>query len=66
MELKRCLLEAQKGIFGKPKDDLFEAKRPCVCFDVCENNLQISISLCATNNLCVIFLQDMRVFLQHV
>ncbi|WP_424050653.1 hypothetical protein, partial [Prevotella melaninogenica] len=37
---KRALVRVLKGTFSKPKGRLYEAKRACVGFEVCENSLQ--------------------------
>jgi len=40
LDFKRTLVRVLKGIFSKPKGRLYEAKRACVGFEVCENSLQ--------------------------
>ena len=40
MDFKRALVRVLKGIFSKPKGRLYETKRACVGFEVCENSLQ--------------------------
>jgi len=40
LDFKRALVRALKGTFSKLKGRLYEAKRACVGFEVCENSLQ--------------------------
>jgi len=40
LDFKRALVRVLKGIFSKPKGRLYEAKRVCIGFEVCENSLQ--------------------------
>ena len=40
MDFKRALVRVLKGTFSKLKGRLYEAKRACIGFGVCENSLQ--------------------------
>ena len=40
MDFKRALVRVLKGTFSKLKERLYEAKRACIGFEVCENSLQ--------------------------